>query len=53
MSAALKCLPLALLDEHPDNPRLVFRQDVIDAIAANLNGRQAFADLERVCHVAQ
>ena len=39
MSAALECLPLALLDEHPDNPRLVFRQDVIDAIAANLNGR--------------
>lgn len=38
MSAALECLPLELVDDHPDNPRLVFRQDVIDAIAANLNG---------------
>ncbi len=38
MSAVLECLPLELVDDHPDNPRLVFRQDVIDAIAANLNG---------------
>jgi ParB family chromosome partitioning protein len=39
MSAALECLPLELVDDHPDNPRLVFRQDVIEAIAANLNGQ--------------
>lgn len=39
MSAALECLPQELVDDHPDNPRLVFRQDVIDAIAANLDGR--------------
>lgn len=38
MSATLECLPLELVDDHPDNSRLVFRQDVIDAIAANLNG---------------
>lgn len=38
MSAVLECLPLELVDDHPDNPRLAFRQDVIDAIAANLNG---------------
>jgi|YNPBryantNP2012_1023418.scaffolds.fasta_scaffold00064_35 ParB family chromosome partitioning protein len=38
MSATLECLPLERLDDHPDNPRLWFRQDVIDAIAANLNG---------------
>ncbi|MBC7078521.1 MAG: ParB N-terminal domain-containing protein, partial [Synergistales bacterium] len=38
MSASLQQLPLELLDDHPDNPRLVFREDVIDAIAANLNG---------------
>lgn len=38
MSAALECLPLELVDDHPDNPRLVFREDVIDAIAANLDG---------------
>lgn len=39
MSASLESLRLELVDDHPDNPRLVFRQDVIDAIAANLNGR--------------
>ncbi|GAB6188157.1 DNA N-6-adenine-methyltransferase [Thermopirellula anaerolimosa] len=38
MSASLESLRLELVDDHPDNPRLVFRQDVIDAIAANLNG---------------
>lgn len=39
MSAGLECLPLDLVDDHPDNPRLVFRQDVIATIAANLNGQ--------------
>ena len=39
MNAVLECLPLDLIDDHPDNPRLAFRQDVIDAIAANLNGQ--------------
>lgn len=38
MAARLVELPLSLLDDHPKNPRLVFRQDVIDAIAANMNG---------------
>jgi len=39
MTVALECLPLERVDDHPDNPRLAFRQDVIDAIAANLNGQ--------------
>ncbi|HOA52362.1 MAG TPA: DNA N-6-adenine-methyltransferase [Thermogutta sp.] len=39
MDVALQRLPMELIDDHPDNPRLAFRQDVIDAIAANLNGQ--------------
>jgi len=35
---APKSITLDLLDDHPGNPRLAYRQDVIDAIAANLNG---------------
>jgi len=36
--AELREIPLSLLDDHPDNPRLIFREDVIQAIAANLGG---------------
>jgi hypothetical protein len=39
VNAVLECLPLDLVDDHPDNPRLAFREDVIDAIAANLDGQ--------------
>lgn len=35
-ASQLELLPLDAIDEHPDNPRLVFRDDVIEAIAANL-----------------
>lgn len=34
--AALQLLDLALVDDHPDNPRLCDRQEVIDGIAASL-----------------
>jgi len=34
--ANLQKIRLDLIDDHPDNPRLVFRDDVIDGIAANL-----------------
>lgn len=37
-SAKLVEVSLSLIDDHPQNPRLVFRQDVIDGIVANLNG---------------
>jgi site-specific DNA-methyltransferase (adenine-specific) len=37
-AAALVVLPLEKLDEHPLNPRLVIREDVVDRIAANLDG---------------
>jgi N6-adenosine-specific RNA methylase IME4 len=37
-AAVLKLLPLAEIHDHPDNPRLVYNQEVIDGIAANLNG---------------
>jgi ParB/RepB/Spo0J family partition protein len=36
LMAELKKIPLDLIDDHPNNPRLVWRQDVIDAIAASL-----------------
>jgi len=29
-------IPLSLLDEHPANPRVIWRQDVIDSIAAQI-----------------
>jgi len=32
----LEKIAIDLIDDHPDNPRLVFRDDVIDGIAANL-----------------
>lgn len=38
MPAELKQIPLANLEPHPDNPRLIIREDVVDGIAANLNG---------------
>src|SRR5215204_6790015 len=31
-------IPIDLIDAHPQNPRLVPREDVIEAIAANING---------------
>lgn len=36
--AVLKQIEVGQLHAHPDNPRLVIRQDVVDGIAANLNG---------------
>ncbi len=38
MAAVLKSIATDSVDDHPDNPRLVFRDDVIDGIAANLDG---------------
>jgi N6-adenosine-specific RNA methylase IME4 len=37
-AAVLKLLPLAEIHDHPDNPRLVYNEEVIEGIAANLNG---------------
>jgi ParB/RepB/Spo0J family partition protein len=34
----LKLIDLDKVDDHPNNPRIVFRQEVIDAIVANLDG---------------
>lgn len=34
----LSQIDLSLIDDHPDNPRVVYRDDVIDGIAATLNG---------------
>ncbi len=39
MKAELELLSLDLIDDHPLNPRLIYRDDVIDAIVANLNGQ--------------
>lgn len=36
MTARLQTISLDLIDDHPKNPRVVMRQDVIDAIAACL-----------------
>lgn len=36
MAARLEWIDLDLIDDHPKNPRVVMRQDVIDAIAACL-----------------
>lgn len=37
-SATLQEVSLALLDDHPDNPRVAFREDVVTSIANQLNG---------------
>lgn len=37
--AKLENLKIASLHDHPDNPRIAFRQDVIDGIAASINGK--------------
>jgi site-specific DNA-methyltransferase (adenine-specific) len=37
-NATLQTLDLSLITAHPDNPRIAIRQDVVDGIAANLNG---------------
>lgn len=34
----LELVSVDLLDDHPDNPRVLIRDDVIDGIVANLNG---------------
>lgn len=34
----LRLIDLELIDDHPRNPRVAMRQDVIDGIAENLNG---------------
>lgn len=34
----LKLIEVSQIDDHPRNPRVSLRQDVIDGIAANLNG---------------
>jgi N6-adenosine-specific RNA methylase IME4/ParB-like chromosome segregation protein Spo0J len=36
MASELRLIALAEIDDHPDNPRLAFRDDVIDSIVANL-----------------
>lgn len=38
MTAELISIPVDLIDDHPDNPRILFREDVIVGISANLNG---------------
>jgi ParB/RepB/Spo0J family partition protein len=35
-TAAFEVLPLEFLDPHPDNPRIALRDDVVEAIAAQL-----------------
>lgn len=37
-SAELQALKLADIQPHPDNPRVVIREDVVSAIVANLDG---------------
>jgi site-specific DNA-methyltransferase (adenine-specific) len=34
--AELTLIPLDLLDDHPGNPRLIYREDIIDAVAAGI-----------------
>jgi N6-adenosine-specific RNA methylase IME4 len=38
MDESIKQIPLTKLHPHPKNPRIAIRQDVVDAIAANLEG---------------
>jgi len=38
MAAELRSIPLDLFDDHPANPRILYREDVVDAICAGLNG---------------
>jgi ParB/RepB/Spo0J family partition protein len=42
MAAELQLLDIALIDDHPDNPRLFDRQEVIDGIAASLSAAGEF-----------
>ena len=35
-SAEISWIPVADLHPHPDNPRLIYRQDIIDTIAASI-----------------
>lgn len=34
----LRLIPISSLQRHPDNPRVLIREDVVSAIAANLDG---------------
>jgi len=36
--AEIQWLPVANLSPHPDNPRLIYRQDIIDTIADSIRG---------------
>jgi ParB/RepB/Spo0J family partition protein len=43
--AELKHIPIEKLQPHPDNPRLVLREDVIDGIVAQLKESGAFSEM--------
>jgi DNA modification methylase len=44
MSATLQRIPIDQLHPHPDNPRLVLREDVVASITAQLEDAGEFAD---------
>jgi DNA modification methylase/ParB-like chromosome segregation protein Spo0J len=44
VSATLQRIPIDQLHPHPDNPRLVLREDVVASITAQLEDAGAFAD---------
>jgi ParB family transcriptional regulator, chromosome partitioning protein len=46
--AKLEQIDLTLIDDHPDNPRLYDRQEVIDGIAASLRETGEFAQKHAV-----
>jgi ParB/RepB/Spo0J family partition protein len=45
MNELLKRIPLSNLMPHPDNPRLIFRDDVVDGITAQLRESGVFPDM--------
>src|SRR5262245_54505237 len=42
--AELKQIPIDQLQPHPDNPRLVLREDIVESIAAQLKAAKKFGD---------
>ena len=46
MTTEYKELDINLLDEHPDNPRIIYRDDVINSVAheIKLNGKEVLAN---------
>ena len=46
MTTEYKELDINLLDEHPDNPRIIYRDDVINSVAheIELNGKEVLAN---------